>query len=67
MKMNTINAIQKRLDRGEIQFFVGQYYYEARMNGIILRREQRAGRTPTSEFERVGNWNPRTRKITEII
>lgn len=63
MKKNTINAIQKRLDKGETRFFIGSYYYDADINGIIRRREQVAGRTPTSDWERVGRWNPSTWKI----
>ena len=60
---NTLNAIQRRLDNGETRFFLGRYYYEADINGIIRRREQEAGRTPTSDWERVCSWNPQTWKV----
>lgn len=60
MKKQTITAIQNRLNRGETRFFVGAYYYECSINGMIRRREQVAGRTPSGDWERVGSWNPAT-------
>lgn len=57
MKKNTITAILKHLNNGEHNFFIGGYYYEADINGRIRRREQVAGRTPTSDWELVGCWN----------
>ena len=63
MKKNTINAIQKRLDNGETRFYIGAYFYEANINGIIRRREQVAGYTPTSDWERVCSWNPSSWKV----
>lgn len=65
MKKVTMSAVQKRLDNGETRFFIGPYYYEANINGIVRRREQAAGRTPTSDWERVGIWDPRTWKIMD--
>lgn len=60
MTTNTKNAITKRINSGETQFFVGRYCYEANCNGILRRREQRCGCTPASDWERVGSWNPMT-------
>lgn len=60
MKKITANAIQARLNNGETQFFIGAYYYDCDINGMIRRREQQAGRTPTSDWERIGSWNPQT-------
>lgn len=65
MKKNTMNAIQKRLSNGETRFFIGSYWYECNVNGMIRRREQEAGRTPTTDWERVGSWNPTTWKVIE--
>lgn len=64
MKKQTINAIQKRLDKGETQFFIGEYFYQCNINGMIRRREQCPGYTPTSDWERVGDWNPATGKVS---
>lgn len=63
MRTNTITAIQKRLDNGETRFFIGAYYYEANINGMIRRREQIPGKTPTSDWERIGSWDPMIWKI----
>lgn len=63
MTKQTIDAIQRRLDNGATRFFVGAYWYECNINGMIRRREQQPGRTPTSDWERVGAWDPATRKI----
>lgn len=65
MKKNTMNAISKRIQSGEERFFLGAYWYEAGTNGIIRRREQQPGCTPTSDWERVASWNPLTGEITE--
>ena len=46
---DTINAIQKHLDNGETRFFIGAYYYEANVNGMIRRCEQKPGYAPTSD------------------
>lgn len=63
MKTSTINAIQKYLDKGETRFHIAAYYYVANVNGTIRRREQVAGRTPTSGWELVVSWNPNTWKV----
>lgn len=55
---NTKTAIMNRINAGENRFFVGQYYYEVDVSGYgentnihrIRRREQVAGRTPTSDW-----------------
>lgn len=60
MTTNTKKAVMKRITSGETRFFVGDYYYEANINGMIRRREQQPGRTPTSDWERVGSWDPVT-------
>lgn len=58
MKKQTIAAIQTRLDNGETRFFIGRYYYECNVNGMIRRREQRAGYAPITDWERIGSWRP---------
>lgn len=63
MTTNTKTAIQKRINSGETEFFMGSYYYEANLNGMIRRREQQPGRTPTSDWERVAAWNPAARTV----
>lgn len=55
MNANTIKAINKRIHNGETRFFIGGYYYELDVNGILRRREQVTGRTPTSDWELVGH------------
>lgn len=65
MKKNTMTAISKRIRNGETRFSLGAYWYEADINGIIRRREQQPGCTPTSDWERVARWNPLTGEITE--
>ena len=65
MKKNTMNAIQKRINSGETRFFLGAYYYECDLNGIIRRKEQQPGRLPTSDWERIGSWNPHTGEIEQ--
>lgn len=60
MTTNTKNAIINRISSGEDRFFIGRYWYEANIDGILRRREQRCGYTPTSDWERVGSWNPMT-------
>lgn len=55
----TKKAIISRLEAGEDAFFIGAYYYEAdyykpagaKQIHRIRRREQAAGRTPTSDWE----------------
>lgn len=66
---NTINAIQKHLDNGETRFFIGAYYYEANVNGMIRRCEQKPGYAPTSDWQLVGRWSCETNnwKIVEVI
>lgn len=63
MTTNTKTAIQKRINIGETRFFLGRYYYECDINGIIRRREQRRGYLPTSDWEFVAQWDPFTGKI----
>lgn len=65
MTKTTTTAIQRRIIRGEFHFFLGAYYYECNGDGIIRRREQQPGRTPTSDWERVGSWNPHTGEIEQ--
>lgn len=57
MKKNTITAIEKHIANGETRFYIGAYYYEVNVNGMIRRREQCKGRTPTSDWELVANWD----------
>nr|DAJ94288.1 MAG TPA: hypothetical protein [Caudoviricetes sp.] len=50
-------SVKNRIKNGELRFFMGAYYYEANENGILRRREQKQGRTPTSEWEVISsNW-----------
>lgn len=51
MNKNTIKAIEKRIANGENWFYIGAYFYEVHIDGTIRRREQRAGYTPTSDWE----------------
>ena len=57
MKKNTIKAIEKRINHDEYQFFIGAYFYQVNINGMIRRREQEAGRTPASDWEVVARWD----------
>lgn len=65
MNKNTMNAIQRRIHSGEFHFSLGAYYYECDIDGMIRRREQQPGRTPTSDWERVGSWDPHTGEIEQ--
>lgn len=65
MNKNTMNAIQRRIINGDFRFFLGAYHYECDINGMIRRREQQPGRTPTSDWERVGSWDPHTGGIEQ--
>lgn len=65
MKASTINAINKRLHNGENRFYIGAYFYECNVNGMIRRRKQCAGFAPSTDWERVGNWNPAKWEIVE--
>ena len=64
MTKNTMNAIQKKISSGETRFHIGKYYYECDVNGI-RRREQTAGCLPTSDWEKVADWNPATGMIEQ--
>lgn len=66
MNKGTMNAIIKRIRNGETRFFIGSYYYDCSISGIIRRREQEAGRTPTTNWECIANWDPMTLEITEV-
>ena len=63
MTKSTLSAIQRRLNNGEDRFFIGNYYYECDINGIIRRREQQCGYLPTSDWEKVADWNPAEWKV----
>ena len=63
MTKATMNAIQNRINNGETSFYMGKYYSECDINGIIRRREQTIGRLPTSDWECVADWNPMTGMI----
>ena len=65
MKKNMMNAIQKRIRSGENSFYIGKFFYECNINGIIRRREQASGRLPTSDWEKVADWNPATGMIEQ--
>lgn len=65
MTKNTMNAIQKKISNGETRFHIGKHYYECDINGIIRRREQDAGYLPTSDWEKVADWNPATGMIEQ--
>lgn len=58
MTKTTMNSIQNRINNGETSFYMGKYYYECNINGMIRRREQTIGRLPTSDWECVAAWNP---------
>lgn len=66
MNKNTMNAIQKHIINGEYHFYLGKNYYECDINNIIRRREQQPSRTPTSDWEQVGSWNPHTGEIEQL-
>ncbi len=53
MTKNTIKAIEKRINHGEYQFFIGAYFYQLCDNGILRRREQCPGYLPISDWELV--------------
>ena len=57
MNKNTEKAIKKRLSSGQTRFYVGDYYYEANINGMIRRREQKPGYMPTSDWQLVCQWD----------
>ena len=63
MNKNTKKAIKKRLSSGETRFYIGKYYYEANVNGMIRRREQKPGYLPTSNWELVYQWDSVNREI----
>lgn len=51
MNKNTEKAIKKRLNSGQTRFYIGRYYYEANVNGMIRRREQKPGYMPISDWQ----------------
>lgn len=52
LNKTTAKAIENRITNGENRFYIGKYYYEVdRASGKIRRREQEAGRLPTSDWE----------------
>jgi len=54
MNANTKNAINRRLANGETMFYIGKYFYKYdSTSGILCRREQIPGYTPTSDWERL--------------
>ena len=63
MNKNTEKAIKKRLSSGETRFYIGKYYYEANINGMIRRREQSPGYLPLSNWELVCKWDSVNREI----
>ena len=63
MNKNTEKAIKKRLCSGETRFYIGKYYYEANVNGMIRRREQKPGYLPLSAWEVVCQWDSVNRVI----
>lgn len=65
MTKNMMNAIQHKISNGETRFYIGKYYYECDVNGIIRRREQDAGSLPTSDWEKVADWDPATGMIEQ--
>ena len=63
MNKNTEKAIKKRLNKGQTRFYIGKYYYEANVNGMIRRREQKPGYLPTSDWQLVCKWDSVNRAI----
>ena len=63
MNKNTEKAIKKRLSSGETRFYIGKYYYEANINGMIRRREQSPGYLPLSNWELVCKWDSVNQEI----
>lgn len=56
LNKNTAKAVETRIKNGEYQFYIGKYYYEAdTLLGVIRRREQEPGRTPTTDWKIVNN------------
>ena len=50
---NTSKAILRRAEYGEDRFFLGKYFYKIDIDGVVRRREQKTGRTPTTDWETV--------------
>ena len=63
MNKNTEKAIKKRLSSGETRFYIGKYYYEANVNGMIRRREQKPGYMPISDWQFVCKWDSVNRAL----
>lgn len=56
MRKITKTAVKKRLNNGENEFYIGKYHYRA-IDGMLYRREQEIGKTPTTTWKLVGVWN----------
>ena len=63
MNKNTKKAIKKRLSSGQTRFYIGKYFYEANVNGMIRRREQKPGYMPISDWQFVCKWDSVNREI----
>lgn len=57
LKKNTLTAINNRAAKGETDFFIGAYRYQIKDDGRVIRCEQVAGRTATSDWETVATWD----------
>lgn len=52
LNKSTAKAIETRIMNGENRFYIGKFFYEVdTTSGKIRRREQEAGRTPTSDWK----------------
>lgn len=57
LNKNTLTAINNHAAKGETEFFLGAYRYQIKDDGRVIRCEQAAGRTATSDWETVANWD----------
>lgn len=53
---STIRSITNHAADGETDFRIGAYRYQVKADGSVFRREQAAGRTATSDWEKVAEW-----------
>lgn len=66
LNKNTITAINNHAAKGETDFFIGAYRYQIKDDGSVIRCEQVAGRTATSDWETVANWDAAADKFVAL-
>lgn len=57
LNKNTLTAINNHAAKGETEFFMDAYRYQIKDDGSVIRCEQVAGRTATSDWETVASWD----------